>query len=218
VWPFADINPDGSFPAKAQDWKGSNHGTPANMAAATVNGTNGVAVFNGSSSYIALPDSASPGTNAFTISIWVRQRSGDIDTQGTIFSDYGAEINNHVWIRSSKTRHLDYRVRDNDLTAVTFTSDAVTSVEEWRHTVLTRSGPIVCAYINGTMINCQTNAALGPVILAGGDIPQIGSWVLGPNPRGIYSNADMDEIAIFPNALSSNEVHQLYLETKDMFP
>ena len=220
VWPFADINPDGSFPAKAQDWLGTAHGSPNDMASATVDGDNGVAVFNSTSSRIGFGDTLDPLTNDFSISLWVNA-SGSVsaDSRYIWAKSYSTGSGNPRFFcgRVQTTGYLTAFIRDGvDTTGVSINDTRALPTNQWIMVTVTydRDGM-------GTIYTNAVKAAEADISGEAGSIDVIGSFFLGcENFAGTirrYWGGALDEAMYTKTVLSPSTVTNLYLDTKGMF-
>jgi hypothetical protein len=217
VWPFADPT---FTTGLAQDWRGTAHMTPANMAAATVNGTNGVAVFNGSSSYlINTTANYNSGASSGTINAWVNPtRSSGMATADTIFcsADTASATRFFFIFLANGSLYLDQRnddTQDRNLAAIGYTSN------QWCMVTCVSSGTGYTFYKNGVLYATQTafGANNGDWLA---DTSARDNFVFGVISRSTttdYFKGSIDEPLIDNTAYTSNQVHQLYLYTKGKF-
>jgi hypothetical protein len=215
VWTFSDPTFTPS-PGKAQDWRGTAHMTPANMAAATVNGTNGVAVFNGSSSYLNY-DVANYNSSATSgaVNAWVNLSS---NVASCIFSSSD---------KDNSTRFINFRLingKPSILQNNAGTEDSITAGSfafgSWKMITYVSDGIDYFIYVNGVVqpltvvsggntgdwfadVSAQDNIHIGAIRFA--------------STRYNFANGSIDEPLILNYVPTSNQVHQLYIETKGMF-
>jgi hypothetical protein len=207
-------------PGKAQDWRGSNHGTHEYMAAATVNGTNGVPVFNGTSSYITVAaNSAFDATSTLTVAAWVNVSNS---ANRAWVSRWEANQTDRQFLLAARdspdagiAAEASLTITEDDgteLAAFSTTWNVSTYAGQWTHVCGVADGSNLLIYING--VRDGAAQAYDGTIETSGTAFNIGRLRAGQ----WFAWGSIDEVYYSHSALSSNQVYQLYLDTKDMFP
>jgi hypothetical protein len=147
---------------------------------------------------VAMPDAAPfRFTEAFSVEAWIKP-------------------NNFVNLQWFLVKNLDYYLYINDVNGkVVFgfrKSDGVTypyadtaafTLNEWQHVVGTYDGSKIIIYRNG--VNVAQVAATGTNSAVAGDV-HLGQW----NGGGGWYDGGLDEVAIYPHALSAPKVLEHY--------
>ena len=176
-----------------------------------VNGYIGAAgVFNGSNSYIRLPNNLvnSNSPQAFSVSVWINP---SVSAAGkTILGAYGYTPGvNYGWTiyyNNGLIRFLSYSSNGN----MDFSSNTSLSLNSWSHVVVTYDSTSCIIYVNGSNDGSastpgdRTYTSSHPYVLGAGDD---GGTIVG------YITAKLDQVRIFNKAISLNEVTTLYGET-----
>jgi len=210
----------------AMDYSGyDNHGTVTGASWTTDGIVGGAYNFDGDD-YIAIPSSASLGDDGtwseLTVEYWINpsidQRGGRVinkneegtDASGKYMAGFntGAGGNPNVVFFGITTGGSFLEAASNDNTI---------PAGSWSHVVGTyKSGEGIFIYINGTLrdsnlgITGTIDSSVGePLFLcsAGG--------VMAPSATNRYVNASLDEVRIYPTALSHEQAYQRYMDTRD---
>ena len=208
-----------TFEGNAQDLSGNYyHGSASNVVydysgtASNVTYTTGkfgkAAVFNGSSSYIALSNNPINGQSNISISFWIKPDNVSSDQYVITFinSDGGWH---GFGIRISSSAKIQV-VRANSGTVTTSENSAATlSTGSWKHIVVTSSQSEVKIYIDGGLDSTHS--------ISGFTTNNTGEYNIGAlKNAGSYSqfyDGVLDQVRIFDKKLSSGEVNSLYNET-----
>jgi len=199
------------------DTTGNNNGTSeANVSYSSTGAKFGqAATFNGSSSYINLPDNLvnSVSGQEFTISFWFN--SDDITRYAGTFSAYAYDGNNHGWTiytgySSSKLRFLSYAP---SLTTMDFSGTTTLSASTWYHVAVTYSkkASICKLYLNGVLDG--SGATTGDRSYISNHTYNIGANNNGAGGLEGYYDGKLDQIRVFSKALSEEDIATLYAET-----
>lgn len=168
---------------------------------------------NGSNQYVTIPDAASLRlTGPFTISIWVKFAVLPATNQETMLVEkFGTNQPNYMlaldegWFTGPN--QLLFGFDDGTFWHwVTATSTVYTG--QWYDLtgVLDLTSETLNLYVNGTLINSQSNNyLLGPPDSGSGNPVTIGSW-----PGFSHLNGALDDVRIYNRALSPAEVLALY--------
>jgi len=159
------------------------------------------ALFNGSSSRIAIADNASLRlTSAFTISAWI------------YMSDSGNS--RCVLSKDSTTSASGYRFGIHTTNKIRFTIPSVVDIDDtgntipvgtWVHIALTHSGTNYTFYLNGIQNSNISNANNST---GGTDTGFIGCST-PPTPQ-YYFYGNIDDLSVFSRALTATEISNLY--------
>jgi hypothetical protein len=195
-----------------------NNGTVVN-AVWTPNGKIGGAyMFNGTG-YIRVEDSPSLGGNGawnqITIEFWIyiteNQRGTRIiskrgSTTGTYSYQIGFQTSTSkpyntiyfdIWNASGSYREIEYQSL---------------SLNTWYHVACTYDGTMMRMYINGNLVN--STSCLGNIYSSIGIPLYIGSM----NSTHYFFRGLIDEVRIYPKALTADQISRSYNQTKSMLP
>jgi pimeloyl-ACP methyl ester carboxylesterase len=202
------------FNGNADDVSGNGNGATVYGATLTTNrfGTANAAYdFNGSSSYIDIPQNSGLNnlTTNFTLSAWIWQRSTN-QNYGYRIIDKCPAGTPYGWTFDTLGNSSDRSLRLQAAAASNPNVAGATaySLMQWHHVVATVSGTIGKVYLDGNLDGA------GDV----GNIPQnfldifIGrSHPYGSDPGNReYFNGMIDDVRIYNRALSGSEIQQLY--------
>ena len=192
--------------SNANDSSGNGYnGTASNVTYAAGRFGN-AAVFNGSSSYVRLPNDLI-NSNDFTVSLWVNPSS--LGSYKSLFGAYGSTPGvNYGWViylNNGVVKFLSYSTNGD----MNFDSTTTLSVGSWYNVVVTYNSNNCIIYINGA----NSNSAVPP----GNRVYKSNHpYVLGANDDtgSIVSIFDgkIDQVRIFNSALSAGNVTSLYNE------
>lgn len=170
----------------------------------------GCGVFNGSSSYIDLPNLGIGGAATRTISAWVYVNS--LSSAQTVFQ-YGTNANGQRFgfaIDTAGKVYVEYYNRD----AITTSSHI--SVNTWYHLAVTYNGGAIETatntqiYIDGTAVSMSSTGAQTGVANTTNSDYGIGYRRAG---GGQYFEGKIDQVRIFSSVLTSSQISDLYNET-----
>lgn len=184
--------------------KNGNHGTYVGSVAlgqpGALAGDKGTAVaFDGRTAAATVPSSRSLQVNSITIELWVKK---------TTESGYGVYVAKNVaggggagssWfqlLNNSFSGQLVFRVT-GDIDPVLVSSTAL-SLNTWYYVVATYDGTAAKLYINGKL-DGSLPAVAAP---AQTDAP----LYIGRRADGFFTNAVLQEVAIYPTALSADRI------------
>jgi Concanavalin A-like lectin/glucanases superfamily len=160
---------------------------------------NGSVAFDGLTGAAAVPDSASLRVDHVTIEVWLKKRA---DTE------YGAYVTKNLvpgdiagtgWFELLNGYHdgrIEFRVTGD--AGATFASSGALELNRWYYVAATYDGTTAKLYINGVLdnsitINTTPKQSADPLFL-------------GRRPDGYFNNAFLDEVAIYPGALSADRI------------
>ena len=166
--------------------------------------------FNGIGDFVTVLDHASLnfGINDFTISAWINT------TAANNFTDIVSKYNNDTW------KGYSLGIGDNGNIPVFYIApvgrpdthvDAVTAIDDgaWHHIVGTKSASEIRIYVDSVLEN--SGALVGDY-----DVSTVSDLIIGaaPSTPEYYFNGLIDELIIFPRALTAEEILTYYNATK----
>ena len=171
------------------------------------------ATFNGSSSYISLPNNLvnSVSPQQFSVSFWFK--NNNLSAYANPFSAYdwasGVNYGWNIWAGygTSKLRFISYSSNgDIDVSGATTLTQGV-----WYHAAVTYDNGTLKMYLNGSQDYSGTG--FGNRTYLSNHKYFIGAATNGAGGTEGYFTGQMDQIRIFSKSLSSTEVQTLYNET-----
>jgi hypothetical protein len=223
VWHLS-VSGDGTvFDATLNEY----HGIPYNMAASAVAGAIGNARdFNGTSGYIAMPNSASgkldmPQNGVYAISLWVYA-----DTIDTIWHAIAGKGHEQYYLKLKgfgNGRATWEFVEFQDRRGWDYTEDSIPPApgqKQWVYLTGVRSGLNQYLYVNGVMVSDTIKLMAGNYVRNTGDNFMIGRHareVAIPYSEGwCYFNGKIDEVRVLSFAPSPDWVRLCYMNQKDV--
>ena len=202
LWAFNDA---GS--GTALDTVGANNGTVYTCLA--TNGVKGITntayYFNGSSSYITIPDNASwsLGTNDFTIGAWVKRNA--IGNDDVVFVQYNiGAVNDFAFAAWVETNDKFCFLYSSDGAAWVNGGDYTGSISistNWTYLTLVRTNTVITSYVNGVL---DRTFAVGTTSIH--DSSSAVTLGLGSS----YLAGRMDRFRLHNLGQPSNTVHAVY--------
>lgn len=197
----------------AEDWAGAN--TPvfgSGVSAATPGVTNtvtGRSDFNGTSNGRVVSGSSVAAPTEFTTELWFRTSSvvgGKLIGYGSSASGLSGSYDRHVYLTNNG--RVIFGVYPNAVR--TIQSGTGYNNNQWHHVVATQSSAGMRLYVDGqlvasdaTVTGAQDYAGYWRI---GGD--NLSSWTSAPSSN--YFSGSIDEVAVYPYALSLNQVRNHY--------
>jgi len=192
----------------ATDQTGNYNGTATNVNFNVAGKFGNAGEFNGSSSFVALPffNFVSGSSANFTASLWfnVTDMSGG---------------NNLIQLSGSSATNSSFNVQllpngtlriDSYGAAYAFSGLPTVSTNNWYNLVLVNAGGTCTPYLNGSAGNVLTHN-----ISFSGSYSNLGArYVLGSLYTPDITTGKIDQVRIFPSALTSDQVTQLYNEVQ----
>jgi Concanavalin A-like lectin/glucanases superfamily len=182
------------------------HGTytngPTLAQAGAVNGDANTAVgFNGSSQYVSVPYESALNPASVTLEAWAKPTGG----AGTARTVLAAQDTNKGYLLGIGTDDK-WRFTIGTGAATTVVTGSTVTLSSWAHLVATYNGTTATLYVNGisagsaaATVSVNTTRPLGIGASDAG-----GSW-------GGYFPGSIDEVALYPSALSQTRVQAHYL-------
>ncbi|MGB3827981.1 MAG: LamG-like jellyroll fold domain-containing protein, partial [Ornithinimicrobium sp.] len=203
-WPLDDSS--GSF----QDQAGSDVGIPVGDVATEVAGATpeGTAIRLGAETN---PRVYARGTDLapteMSASVWVKTTVGSGRIFGFSDNPTGSSGHQDRQLYLSNDGRLNFGVFSQ--TAKIVTSDKTYNDNEWHQVVATLSGQTAELYVDGVRVGRRTDITAPDVF--------VGQWRLGwdraygwPNSQDPPFAGDLDEVAVFPRALSADQIRAQY--------
>jgi hypothetical protein len=168
------------------------------------------AVFNGSSSSIVVEDSSS-NTFGFanytgTASAWVNINSFSAENNILAKRGTGQPGKRHWMLLVNTSKNINFFIYNTDANQQTVASSTILNANQWYHIAVTLTTTNVKIYING-VLDTTASSTYSTIQNDGADL-QIGRR--GTNSGYNYFNGAIDQVRIFNDSLTSNEVAQLY--------
>jgi hypothetical protein len=137
----------------------------------------------------SVPSSPSLQMNTITIELWIKKRT---DTE------YGVYVaKSHFQLLNNRhTGALEFRVTPEAEPAVI--SSSTLALKTWYHVVATYDGRVAKLFVNGKLD--------GTLAVAAAPTQSVDLLTIGRRWDGLYSDAVLDEIAIYPAALSGDRI------------
>ncbi len=210
------------FRGNANDASGNGNNGTAYEAILTTNisgSPNSAYSFNGISSYIQVPDSASlESTNAVSVSLWFNQQSlppGQFacllyKANSTVTSGF-ADRSYSLWVTPGGGEiHFTSTATGAASQTAIYTSSGLFGLNQWVHVVgiVDASNQQMSVYVNGNLVG--TAAYPSKSILSGNYPLRIGSYVNYSGGDQAGFNGLIADVRIYNRALSRTEVQQLY--------
>jgi RHS repeat-associated protein len=193
------------------DSKGTNNGTAANTSWTTGRLGNALS-FNGTSSYISVPDTDNSLDidNEITITAWIKPNNlsgyyciAAKQPSGTAANNYPGNYEFRIEQTSGCLKLLHQTSTGNTISA--YMSTIAVNVGQWQHVVVTlKEGSSVKFYINGLPAGSfSQTTAFG---IANNNPLRIGSR----KDSSCWFNGDIDDVQIYKRCLSANEIQEIY--------
>jgi RHS repeat-associated protein len=182
----------------------ANNGTYAGgftlgQTGAIVGDTNTAVAFDGATGAASVPNAASLQVSKISIELWVKKLAetnyGMYVTKNWV-ANGGAGTGWFQLMNSGTSGRLEFRVTGDSPTA--FVSNQTLALNAWYHVVATYDGSNARLYINGALDSVLTIAAT--------PTQTTDPLYLGRRSDGYFNQAVLDEVAIYPSALSAAQV------------
>ena len=162
-------------------------------------------VFNGTTSFAAIPLSPSLDISgaAVSISAWLNLDVLPGALPGTFGPVFDSDEDAYILYLDQATSELRFKVKDNDGDAEKpGIPGSLLTTGDWFHVAGVYNGDEAMIYLNGVLVDYHVNTALDN--LQTGQVPQFGQ------NGGFYFDGRIDEFKVFNRALSRDEVEQLH--------
>ena len=155
------------------------------------------------------------GTNAFSISAWI-QPDALAGTPFSLNSSDGTDLYVTILlIGDGRCVYVSHSPGFGPVSnQVSQTATGVMQTGEWQHLAAVRTGDAAYIYIDGVLKGTPT-AQPGVADFDKNLVLGVGAWrTTAPSTWGSFFDGEIDEVKFYSRALSSNEVHRLWLNTK----
>ena len=208
---YLDAGNTKSYPGSGTTWTdlsgNSNNGSLQNMDGTNLDSANGGSLtFDGTNDYVSVSN-VQPGTNDFTISVWVYKNN---NTSNDYVWDFGA----NGGTLSSGTSVGGYGFRYYNATLGTgsnmYTQGTIPNINEWYEVTITRNSGTSTMYVNGQSITSSS-----------GDTHNISSTTLYigryGGGTGYEHDGKMSNFKIYNKALTPQEIQQNFNALRGRF-
>ena len=194
-----------------QDWAGGNNPVFGSGVTAAVPGiqksATGFSNFSGSSNGIAVSSARVAAPAEFSTELWFRATSGSrgkLIGYGNAATGNSGSYDRHIYMRTNG--QLVFGVYPGQ--AKTIQSPSSYQDGQWHHVVATQSSEGIRLFVDGQAVATDPTVTTAENYLGywriGGD--NLGSWPNVPSSSQYYFNGAMDEVAVYPYALSPTQV------------
>lgn len=167
-----------------------------------------------STKYLSINNDLGITNGSISVAFWVKSNTTPASGVTTTFFEHGdSGTNVRYWVRynnNSGTLQLQFNRQKENVANQAFTYNITLSTSVFTHITLTYDGSTVRGYVNGAdvgNVSASGNGASGVDI----DYTYIGAARSQTPAVVFYSNAIIDDLAIFNTGLSATEVNNLYL-------
>jgi len=196
-YPFTVSNALISSP---KDAVSTNHGTLQGGAAYTTGKIGSAFSFNGSTSYVQLPNDTFKPAGTFAVSFWVKLNT--VATQA-IFTNC-SQSNNGFRITTTSANKIGF-----EFNGYSISGNAALAINTWYHICVLNTGSTYEIYINGSLDRTNVGQSLWYQInwgSAGTNVAYIGRYI----SAAYYLNGAVDSLTLWNRKLSTDEIVQLY--------
>ena len=164
--------------------------------------------FNGDGNIVEIPHDADFDLTEYTISAWIKtEPTGLWQTEIGKEPVAGNPRNYGIFVAgNTKLLGVNYTTAGAWKTAF---SKTVAADGKWHHVAATFDGKVLRAYFDGVMEG-ETKTEIPPDHNT--EPVRIGRWV---NPRGDYWSGMLDEVALFNQALTEDEIQDITMNMRD---
>jgi hypothetical protein len=191
---------------------GSCQNVGATLAADRLGKANAAYLFNGSSNYLLLSNSALSSSNAFAISCWIKplgnHASSDIYSQTIVDlrGEYQIALSYNQPGNPTNPNSMQFYIYSNPTATVINSANNSIPLNTWTHVAACYGSNTMSLYINGILVASQTSNAPSAV---SGYINTIGKDYATWNNRGwVYGY--IDEVIIYNQNLTQTDVQAIY--------
>lgn len=199
------------------DWAGfgnakANTGVSGGQDGAIINDANKASSFSGTSSGFAVADGGpTQAPNTFSAEAWFKTTSnsgGKIIGFGNAASGNSGSYDRHVYMTNQG--RITFGAYPGSVQTVS--SSKTYNDGDWHHVVASLSTSGMALYVDGLKVGARTDVTTGQAYQGywrvGGD--NLGGW---PSVGASYFAGSIDEVAIYPAALSAAKIRQHYLNS-----
>ncbi len=160
--------------------------------------------FNGSTSYIHLPDNITQGVTDFTMAAWIKPTTSTAAWR-RIF-DFGSGTANYIFLGMPySATAVRGAAKYNNGSEWNTTAEGAIAKNEWSHIAFVKEGNVGTIYVNGVAVAANTNFTITPDSLGNTTQNYIGKSQF----PDAYLNAYLDEAFFSKRAMSADEIAEL---------
>ena len=180
--------------------------------------SNGTSSSGSATDYIRVDNNSvlSPGSGNFTIFSWFKTTDTNASNREFV-RKYGSNTNNTYFLGKDTTHHLVFSTRDGDGDSVSAVSPDTINDGVWRLATGVRDGTTAYLYINGELVDSDTNVSLGTIdVNSAGYYLWIGTFgtnTVGPPNVGWVGQVDEVYLDI-SRAWSAGQIKRWYAWTQ----
>nr|QMP83413.1 MAG: hypothetical protein [Caudoviricetes sp.] len=188
--------------------RNGNTGTLVNGVGYSAN-NGGSLVFDGVNDYIGIPNNTALDTLTPTVEVWIKTNTtsqngfwfekGSVNTQYSLFQEGGS---------------IQWRMNIGGITNLTTTTANFINTSNWYQVVGTYTSGTRRLYINGILVNSDTQSGTIATNSGGMSIGVYGGFSGG---RGYYYNGNLSSCRIYNRALSATEIQQNFNASRNRF-
>ena len=161
--------------------------------------------FNGSTSYIHLPDNITAGVEDFTMAAWIKPTTTAAAWR-RIF-DFGSGTANYVFLGMPySATSVRGAAKYNNGSEWNTTAEGAIAKNEWSHIAFVKEGNTGTIYVNGVATSTNTNFTTTPASFGNTAYNYIGRSQFSGDK---YLNAYLDEAFFSKRAMSADEIEEL---------
>lgn len=165
--------------------------------------------FDGTDDYIIIPENSALNTQTPTVEVWVKTNAtsqngfwfekGQVNTQYSLFQEGSV---------------IQWRQNIGGITNLSTTTATYMNTTNWYQVVGTYTSGARRLYINGTLVNSDTQSG---TIATNANGMSIGVYGGFNGARGYYYNGNIASVKIYNRALTAAEIQQNFNETRSRF-
>jgi hypothetical protein len=165
--------------------------------------------FDGTDDYIIIPENSALNTQTPTVEVWVKTNAtsqngfwfekGQVNTQYSLFQEGSV---------------IQWRQNIGGITNLSTTTATYMNTTNWYQVVGTYTSGARRLYINGTLVNSDTQTGTIATNTNGMSIGVYGGF---NGARGYYYNGNISSVKIYNRALTAAEIQQNFNETRSRF-
>jgi hypothetical protein len=186
----------------ATDSAGSNNGSLQGDPQWTTGKIGGALDFDGSGDYVSVPDNSSLDLTSFTITAWI-YADGTPDDWDTIVDKADDSIFGYV-MRINSEKKFQGRVRVANGTNYQVDAPDVFPTDQWVFVAWSYNSSSSKIYINDSMVNEASGG--------GQDSSSGNDFIIASRGTDRFFNGKIDDVRIYNEVLSSEEIEEIYLE------
>ena len=171
---------------------------------------NGSFGFNGSTTQAIIPNSTALDTQTPSVEVWIKTNA--LSQNGFWFEK--GDVNTQYSLVQNSDGTIYWRQNIGGITNLVTTASSVINATNWFQVVGTYTSGVRRLYVNGTLVNADTQSGTIATNSAGMSIGVYGGFSGG---RGYYYNGSLAICRVYNRALPTAEVLQNYNATKGRY-